>query len=475
MTNNNLQLEYQTAHFKLTATTGYQFLSDSMIMDQDFTSNSVFTLTQTQKLHNITEEILLRSTGASHVEWIIGAFGMFEHLKTHAPVVFEEDGVAMIQQFIPPTMPIYILNQQLFVNGSYRTTCINAAMFAQATWNNMFDTKLSLTGGLRLDYEENSLKALTATDITYIFSLETPSQPTTIMYQIDGKSKIHSLPILPKVSLTYNVLENYMFYVSVAKGYRSGGHNIQMFSDLLQNKIKTDPLNFSQEPIDIEKAVSYKPEYSMNFELGSRGDIVKKRLWTNIALFYINLNDQQIAEFAPTGAGRMIKNAGKSRSYGLEIAFHAIITQNVDCNIAYGFSDATFTQYIVRINDVKTQDFSGKKVPFVPQHTLSAACNYTRLLNKRWIDKINVSVQGIGAGKIYWTENNDIYQPFYALLNAKITFEKQGYQLSLWGKNLTNNNYLAFYFETMGNSFAQKGKPIQYGITLSAKIKPLSH
>jgi len=275
--------------------------------------------------------------------------------------------------------------------------------------------------------------------------------------------------LLPKLSVKYHFSPKNMLYVSVARGYKAGGYNIQMFSDLLQKTMETMPTG-KPYIVDINNTVAFKPEYSWNYELGLHSEIIENRLSGDISLFYININNRQIAEFSPQGTGRMIKNAGKSRSYGVEASLCSMITKRWSCNVAYGFTVAKFSDYKVRRDKDNVDDFSGNHVPFSPEHTLSVTTDYKWIFNKKWLDGIYFSLQCIGNGNIYWTEDNDISQPFYALLNANISLRKKRFQFDIWGKNLSNTDYLAFYFETLGNPFAQKGKPLQIGATLSARF-----
>ena len=77
------------------------------------------------------------------------------------------------------------------------------------------------------------------------------------------------------------------------------------------------------------------------------------------------------------------------------------------------------------------------------------------------------SAQYSGAGKIYWTEQNDISQSFYGTLNMKIGVRKGNVRLDLWGRNLTDKEYSVFYFYSRGNSFLQQGKPAHFGADLT--------
>ena len=465
MLNNNLQLDYQARRFKITSTTTYQHLSDSMTIDQDFTPISKFALSQLQNLHHVSEEILLRSIGTSNFQWIAGAFGFYEHLNTNAPVTLKEAFIAEIEELIKNAMPfpIYIDNEEINVSGTYTSPTYGAAVFAQGTINHLFTEGLSVTAGVRLDYEKASLESYTHTDVSFNGGMSVP-------YTLNGSGNIDFMPLLPKFSIQYRFSPKNMLYASIARGYKSGGYNIQMFSDLLQSKMQKGRPDM-ETYIDLNHTVAFKPEYSWNYEVGLHSEPVENRLSGDISLFYININDQQIAEFSPQGTGRMIKNAGKSRSYGVEASLRSMITKRWSCNFAYGFTMAHFTDYTVRIDTIRVDDFSGNRVPFSPEHTLSVSTDYQWILNKKWLDGIHLSAQCVGNGNIYWTETNDIRQPFYALLNANISFRKKWFQLDLWGKNLTNTDYLTFYFETLGNPFAQKGKPMQFGASLSAKLE----
>ena len=170
--NTGLNLEYQAQRFTLSAVTGYQFLKDRMFIDQDFTAKDIYTLEQKQRIHTLSEEIVMKSKGNNRWQWATGVFGFYQWLKTDAPVTFREDGMGMLGQMlgsvIPskievplpmPGMGINILpslrpgNSNLLINGNFDTPLLNGALFHQSTFRDLFDlTGLSFTAGLRLDY-----------------------------------------------------------------------------------------------------------------------------------------------------------------------------------------------------------------------------------------------------------------------------------------------------------------------------------
>jgi outer membrane receptor protein involved in Fe transport len=76
----------------------------------------------------------------------------------------------------------------------------------------------------------------------------------------------------------------------------------------------------------------------------------------------------------------------------------------------------------------------------------------------------------MGTGKIYWDEANSLYQQFYHTVNAKVGIVKNNFEVEIWGKNLLNTDYNTFYFESFGNRFFQKSKPLQCGMTLKMEL-----
>ena len=190
--NTGLNLEYQAQRFTLSAVTGYQFLKDRMFIDQDFTAKDIYTLEQKQRIHTLSEEIVMKSKGSSRWQWATGVFGFYQWLKTDAPVIFREDGMGMLGQMlgsvIPskievplpmPGMGINILpslrpgNSNLLINGNFDTPLLNGALFHQSTFRDLFGlTGLSFTAGLRLDYEKMKMTYDSGTAMDYTVGIK---------------------------------------------------------------------------------------------------------------------------------------------------------------------------------------------------------------------------------------------------------------------------------------------------------------
>ncbi|MDE6679799.1 MAG: TonB-dependent receptor, partial [Muribaculaceae bacterium] len=248
----------------------------------------------------------------------------------------------------------------------------------------------------------------------------------------------------------------------IAKGYKSGGYNTQMFSEVLQQRLMGIMGIGGND--DIDAIVGYRPEKSWNYEIGAH-------LWPTdglgieAALFYIDCRDQQLTMFPEgTTTGRMMTNAGQTRSMGAELTVHYRPVTDWNLTASYGLTDARF----VHFNDGRA-DYAGKRLPYVPASTLFVQGIYSHSWKNSFIDNLTAEVNMRGTGDIYWNEANTQRQKFYVLPGAQITAESGVVSLSVWGRNLTATHYDTFYFVSMGNEFVQRAKTREIGATLTVK------
>ena len=478
---NSLALEYRDERIALSSTTGYQHFHDDMRMDQDFSPLSIFTLNQRQRQNAFSEEIAIKSNANRDYRWSFGLYGFYNDLHTDGPVDFKEDGIKTVLQPVfdrlkqqYPKMPtLKILNENLYIPGSFDTPSYGFALYHQSTYDNLLTEGLSITAGIRLDYEKQEMDYQSEAKMRMGISFKENGpvldldqlfpMPTSV---IDASVSQDFWQVLPKVSLKYECTPTTFTYLSVAKGYKAGGYNVQMSADVMQAQMRYDmmsafksmmPIEVS-EPTPIQDVASYKPEKSWNYEIGIRSEMLERRLNMELTAFYMDIQDLQLTQFVNSGNGRILTNAGKADSYGVEASLRVRIIDGLTADANYGFTRATFRDY-----DNGKQDFKGNFIPFIPRHTLNIGAQYTRLFHGSWIDQFTASAQFSGTGKIFWTERNDIYQRFYGTVQAKAGVRKGIVSLNLWSRNLTNAHYAAFYFESFGKPYVQTGKPFQIG------------
>ena len=473
-----LSVKYDWRRMSLSSVTSYQYLDDEMVLDQDFLPLSYFTLTQAKRQHDITEDLVLRSKDGSRYGWLVGAFGFYKSQKMHAPVTFKKDG---IDRLILDNINKYSgydgeyrwgrldgsEGDELLLDSDFTTHTVGAALYHESS---LRAGRWLFKLGIRMDYESSQMHYRNDAEGCYTaFPNDDAKEPTEVPFKIapNGVLSQNSLEFLPKLAISVDLGrgKRNMLYLSAAKGYKAGGFNTQMFSEILQQQLKRQ-MGLGIDMGDIRKTVAYKPEKSWNFEAGGHFATADATFVADAALFYILCFDRQLTVF-PEGqtTGRMMTNAGRSRSCGAEATLTYRPHRNVSLSAAYGYTNARFTKFVSG-ND----DYRGKRVPYSPEHTLSARATYTIPLPARWAESVAVSAGYKGAGRIYWNEENSASQPFYSLIDCSVRLESRHWAVELWMKNVSGTKYDVFYFESMGNRFLQRGRPRSFGIKASIDI-----
>ncbi|KAA6310069.1 Pesticin receptor, partial [termite gut metagenome] len=297
--NAGLNMEYSGTNFIFNSITGFQCLNDRMAMDEDFSLEDAYFAIQRQKQNTLTEEIIFKNRDNNRRwEWITGAFGFYQQLETTSSISFKEDGIKTMQKMIDLTYEgtsssRKIIDNTMPLSALYDTPVWGAALYHQSTFNDILFKNLSLVLGLRLDYEQTKLTYDNQAPLsTQSFLNGIPiSDIQTKDFGIDGEENNSYPLLLPKFALNYSFNKGNNMYVSAGRGYRSGGYNVQMFPDLIQDVIiqRPDPLI----PNEIIPQIHYKPEYSWNYESGTHLTLWQERFLTDIAVFYTHIENQQ--------------------------------------------------------------------------------------------------------------------------------------------------------------------------------------
>lgn len=462
-----LVARYSGADVDFASVTSYQFLHDKMLLDNDFTAESYFTLKQEQHEHAVTQEFILKRRDKSKSwQWNAGLFAFVKFLKTDSPVTFKRDGIENLIlknanagiRTVFPENGIEIADDSFPIDCKFDIPTVGAAVFHESKWRH---GNWLLTAGLRVDFERASMTYGENCDIRYRFDL-TMNNFHNLHSNFTGKETTTSLVALPKLSAQYS-FGNSSVYATFANGHKAGGFNTQIFSDIMQSVLMNQmirDIGMTPKSSREESArdTKYAPETNYNFEIGFRYSDHSFSSATTV--FWIEGVNQQITVMPEgSGIGRMMSNAGRTRSVGVENSTRYNVG-NWLFALDAGFTDARFRDY--QYND--TTNYSGKHVPYAPTATCAVSAKYTWNIQRKWADNISFTVQNQAIGKIYWNESNSLSQPLYSLLSANIGYQKERFSIQLFAKNITNTHYNTFYFKSISREFYSDGTPIMIGI-----------
>jgi putative outer membrane protein len=407
-----LNAQYENNHISFNSQTSYQFIKSHQGLDQDFTPQDVYFVDNSYHQNMLSQELTLKSNDKGRYQWIVGLFGMLLHSNQFAETSY------FTRDFSTPT--------------TYKNPTAGYAIYHQSSYN--IWRGMSATVGLRFDYEHAKT--------TYNQDKTTLSTGVTT-HAKDFVSSASFRQFTPKFTLQYLTNKDNLYYISITRGYKPGGFN---------TIFKTDAER------------TYDPEYSWNYEVGTRLKFLNGRLTAEADLFYIDWRHMQTTYTVP-GVGNVIANAGHTDSKGFELslAYHPI--KSLQLNLNYGYTHARYLEY----KKSAREDFSGNRLPMVPNHTLSLNGTYT-IMPAGWFDKIIFNTGLTGLGRIYWADDNIVRQNFYATLNAKVSLTKGIFTWEVWGKNLTATDYMAYGFKASQGNYAQRGKPLTFGTAVSVSF-----
>lgn len=489
MLNTGLNLSYEPEKYLVTSTTSFQHLYDYMNMDQDYTPADRMMLMQHQKMNAVTEELTVRTHSDSRWQWTTGIFGSYQSMKTDAPVTFGPDMNSIIAKGILSVMPETV--QSMFdpweipyfdVDETFKTPQSNLGVFHES--NVHIGDRLTATVGLRFDYNKTKVDYDSRGQLAlhYIANMgpRTIESTSILTDSIIGNTSKSTTQLLPKFGLTY-LIGNHgsNLYAQVSKGYRAGGYNIQMFSDIMQTEMQTNGRNLQRGDYNIphdeityenvNKTIEYEPETSWNYEIGAHLNLFDGRLHADVASYYMHISNLQLSKMATNyGFGRMMVNAGKSSSCGVELSLRGQVLDNhLTWAATYSFTRATFREYkdSVSVNkQMQEVDYKDNYVPFVPQHMFSALADYRFDVSDKALRSVTLGLNVNGQGKTYWDEANTASQKLYATLGAHALMDFGKFNVDVWGRNLTDTNYATFGLAYSGGFIGQRGLPLQFGV-----------
>ena len=477
------RLKTEWRNWKISSVTSFQTLFDSMDMDQDFTPKSMFTLNQIQEQVSFTQEFIFKPK--THAVWWdsqTGLFAMMKLNKMSAPVRFLKDGIKSLildnaNSGIPQELGrLNIQEENFLIYSDFDIALGNVAAYHESYFNT---GRWTFTAGLRLDFEASRMRYDSGSDIHFIVS---PAMSEYIPFstKVDGTETVRYAQLQPKLSVSYDATSermrskglNMSLLASVSEGYRSGGFNTQIFSDVLQRKMMLGMMESLGVHLDGKGDLStdgltYKPEICLNYEIGgkfrmrSAGHILE----SFFTAYRVDCRNQQMTVFPyGNGTGRMMANAGRSRSLGVE-AEASWMWKGLSVSFAGSLMDARFVDY-----DDGRNDWSGNRIPYSPESTLYLRCGYKFLTRGRFLRSVSLNADINRSGRIYWNEAGDISQSPYSLIGADVRLTTSKAELWLRGQNLTGTEYSVFYFKSVGNSFFQAGKPRRFTIGLSINL-----
>jgi iron complex outermembrane receptor protein len=407
----------------VTSITAYRDYDSDEKIDSDFSPYDMKRTFLLEKEETVTQEFRIASPEqARTLKWIGGIYGFHIDAQERQTNVFR---AAMAGS---PANP--------FGTGTGARTIDTGnenngyALFGQVS--RTFFGDLELTFGLRYEYEKAETKSAT---------YDTPDGGATVAVGTSRACSNDFTALLPKFAATWHWSRDHMTYVSVARAHRSGG------------------FNDSAAPAG---DYAYDEEHSWHYEAGVKSTWLDNRLVMNVAVFYIDLEDEQVALFNAATNKPYLKNAGESHRLGVETEVRFRPLAGLDLIAGCGWIEAQYDKYRDTAAGV---DYKGNHVVGVPEYTYHVGLQYRHALTGPWSLFGRMDLEGVGAR--YWDDGNSVRHAPYELVHLRLGIEGEHADLHFWVKNLFDKEYQAF--ENTAAGLTQDGPPLTLGLSLTAR------
>jgi len=416
----------------LTSITAYEKVDRKTLEDTDASPNNVLTGVYEDKPRQWTEELRAQSNGDGKLSWIAGAFYFHDDLSTNSSY----DVLRILRPFfMSPENPTGFSpeNNIYFARYPYTQTTKSWALFGQTDYQ-LSDT-LTLTAGLR--YTEDKI------DLDYrSYFDESPYFTFTVLDVNESKS---FSDLSGRLALSYKMSEDTLLYASFSTGYNSGG---------FAGFAAIDPVQL--KPFD--------PEHLYAYEVGFKSEMMDRRVRLNASAFYYDYQDLQVFIYdLSTGVPLQSKlNAGSGSVYGMEAELTVKPTSQFDAFLGISLLSSEYHDF----TDGLGNDYSGNDLVNAPGTAITAGMTYTQPLGDS--GALSALVYGSYQSQIYFTPANDkLYsQDSVTLLNARLTWTpaSEAFEVALWGKNLTDEEWVNFIAPIVTMDQLNYSDPRTYGV-----------
>lgn len=255
----------------------------------------------------------------------------------------------------------------------------------------------------------------------------------------------------PKVSLQFFPNDSIMFFATASKGYKSGG-----FAG------SQGVREAASKPVD--------PEEAFNYELGFKGDFLDNSLRLNATVYYTDYQDLQVVRFGPVAGTEFgsfqTTNIGEAEIQGAEVEFTWYPTDNLYFQGFYAYLDTEVSDLVLDTTK-GVVDASGKTLRSAPKDSSNFSINYNMPTDAGAFDfRLEYSYTARQRGD--YIDDRISYDPI-ELFDGRIawTSADESWDVSLWGKNLKDESYIAHEYVIGPGGIGTWGAPRTFGLSVN--------
>lgn len=349
------------------------------------------TLRQEYRVKKFSQEVRVATPITDSIDWIVGGFFTHEATK-YAIITYATDA---------SNGDVYGLPIVWRDNLTFK----EYAGFTNLTVQ--LSDRFDLQGGLR--YSENR-QLLNHREFTFF-------GPPDGLFS-NPRSKGHALTY--HFTPRFKISPDHMIYGRIATGYRPGGPNATC---------------------DVGIPCSYRPDKTVNYEIGAKGDLLDRSLSYDLSFYLIDWKDIQVTQVAPSGTFNYNANANRARSRGIEASFEAHPAEGLTLTAWGAYTDATLREDFTTLSAVYAA--KGDRLPYSSRWSGRASANQEFPLGGDVTAFANIAVSYVGLRKGEFVPSaaqaalRQTY-PAYTQFDLNGGIKGESWRVNLFVQNLTD-------------------------------------
>ena len=257
-----------------------------------------------------------------------------------------------------------------------------------------------------------------------------------------------------QISLEYSLSNNTLVYGLVSRGYKAGGVNGEAVGRAASNGFAPSVISFLNERLEFDT------ETLLNYELGLKGSYFDDSVQLRVAAFFMDREDMQLKGWYNEGPTFVdyIDNAANGENVGLEFEAFWKLNSRLELFLNLAWLDTEIDNFIVK-GDSGLLDKSGREQAHAPNYQFNIGGRFD------FGDGFYARLEAEGKNSFYFSDSHDQQSDSYELFNASVGYQSLHWDITLWARNLTDEDYATrgFYFGNDPRKFYADEEYVQYG------------
>ncbi|SDM74187.1 TonB-dependent receptor [Maricaulis salignorans] len=290
-----------------------------------------------------------------------------------------------------------------------------------------------------------------------------------VFARIDNTQTLEENEFSGLLSLSHRFNDDLLMYGTYSHGYKAGGFNLDRFTQAGDSAVNFTSVLASPSSYPAR----FDPETVDSFEIGIKTEWANDSLLANFYLFQSQFDTYQLNTF--NGIAFFVTSIDGASTQGAEMELLWLPESMPGLTMQGGitYADASYDEFApTGTPDVDV--LSGRNFSLAPEWYASSSVTYNGTFgeNMTWLAHLDaryMSEQNTGSDL-----DPEKIQEAYTLFNGRVGIgaADETWSLELWGRNLTDEDYLQVGFDgpfQPGSFNGFLGTPRSWGITLRAR------